>query len=141
MLTSIPNLDTIETIDDTKKAVKLEKLVHELGRTLNILIQVNTSGEEQKHGVSPQDAITLALHLKSNCPSLKLKGLMTIGSSKSSEQGSSQNSDFSCLVECRQMVATALVIPPESLELSMGMSQDYEQAVRRTNRVFNLIIV
>jgi uncharacterized pyridoxal phosphate-containing UPF0001 family protein len=44
---------------------------------------------------------------------------------------SSRPENFTCLMQCRAEVAKALGVPEDSLELSMGMSGDFEQAVRR----------
>jgi uncharacterized pyridoxal phosphate-containing UPF0001 family protein len=100
------------------------------------MVQVNTSGEASKHGVSPSDAPALALHVASACPSLRLSGLMTIGQ----PDYTSRPENFACLVETRAAIAQALggvsgvgasgVSPPSSpLELSMGMSGDFEAAI------------
>ena len=93
---------------------------------MNVFLQVNTSGEEQKHGVAPQDVPALALQIVRECSNLHFRGLMTIGSAASAGD---ENADFERLAECRVQVARALSVPPASLDLSMGMSQDYEQAV------------
>lgn len=51
-----------------------------LGRApLAVLVQVNTSGEESKYGVEPQDCVALARHIHESCKHLRLAGLMTIG--------------------------------------------------------------
>ncbi|KAI9846808.1 MAG: hypothetical protein M1837_003657 [Sclerophora amabilis] len=46
---------------------------------LGIHIQINTSGEDTKSGVSPTDAASLCRHVLEHCPHLHLRGLMTIG--------------------------------------------------------------
>lgn len=88
-------------------------------------MQVNTSGEESKHGVEPADAPPLATHIASRCKNLRLAGLMTIGM----PDYSSKPENFACLSACREKVAEALGMKPEELELSMGMSGDFEQAI------------
>ena len=51
-----------------------------LGRPpLPVLVQVNTSGEESKHGVEPADCLALARHIHEQCKHLRFAGLMTIG--------------------------------------------------------------
>ena len=42
-------------------------------------MQVNTSGEESKHGVEPADCLALARHIHEQCKHLRFAGLMTIG--------------------------------------------------------------
>ena len=61
------------------------------------------------------------------CPLLRLRGLMCIGK-YSADEGSAV-ADFEALVQCRARAAEALGVEASSLELSMGMSHDFEQAV------------
>jgi PLP dependent protein len=72
--------------------------------------------------------VQLAKYIKENCPSLLLRGLMTIGSI--SNAGSRENPDFEELALCKEAVAHELGMDVGSLELSMGMSSDFEDAVR-----------
>ena len=85
---------------------------------------MDTSGEDTKNGVTVDEAPELAQHIKANCPGLQLAGVMTIGAP----------GDLTCfdrLVEARAAVALAVGVPAESLELSMGMSGDFEEAISR----------
>jgi uncharacterized pyridoxal phosphate-containing UPF0001 family protein len=75
--------------------------------------------------VEPADAVPLAQHIAAQCAHLRLAGLMTIGM----PDYSSRPDNFECLQRCRAAVAAALGLPEEQLELSMGMSGDFEQAV------------
>ena len=97
-------------------------------------MQVNTSGEESKYGVSPEDTVTLAQHISTACKNLKLAGLMTIGQ----PDYSSRPENFTCLTECRAKVAEVLSVPEDSLHLSMGMSGDFEQAVEMGSTVIRV---
>ena len=51
----------------------------DLGQTLCCCQQVNTSGEESKYGIEPDQAGALARHVREGCAHLRLAGLMTIG--------------------------------------------------------------
>ena len=94
-------------------------------------MQVNTSGEDWKSGVAPgEEAITLCKHVVEQ-KHLKLGGLMTIGAiarSQAMKEGE-ENEDFGVLKEVRDEVEKALGMG--GLELSMGMSGDFEAAVRQ----------
>jgi len=119
----------VETVDSEKLASTLSKAVEQNNRdSLSIFIQVNTSGEEQKSGVSPKEAVELSkiifFNQNQKYSKLILKGLMTIGKL----EGDTTH-DFQKLVDCRREVAAALGIDPSSLELSMGMSHDYPLAI------------
>ena len=134
----------METVDSLKLATKLDAAVasavsssssaspasaeEEAPRRtvpLAVLVQVNTSGEESKHGVEPSAAAALAREIRDACPNLRVAGLMTIGQ----PDYSSRPENFSCLARARLEVAKALGCDPSDLELSMGMSGDYEAAI------------
>eukprot|EP01026_Neomeris_dumetosa_P014569 TRINITY_DN15347_c0_g1_i1.p2 TRINITY_DN15347_c0_g1~~TRINITY_DN15347_c0_g1_i1.p2 ORF type:complete len:262 (-),score=33.03 TRINITY_DN15347_c0_g1_i1:332-1117(-) len=127
LVEQVPNLSVIETVDNEKLANKLDAAVLATNRPpLNVMIQVNTSGEESKYGVQPSDCVPLAEYIKENCKGLTVKGVMTIGR----PDYTSQPEDFECLRNCRKQVATALGLDENELGLSMGMSGDYEQAIQ-----------
>jgi PLP dependent protein len=90
---------------------------------LSVFVQVNTSGEDTKSGVTPEQAIDLCQHIVQECPHLTLMGLMTIGAR-------GDVSDFEAFVQFRESVAQALLIDPSTIELSMGMSGDFQEAIR-----------
>lgn len=136
----IPNLWCVESVDTQKKLDQLEKgrqalCEHEPGYKgvpLRVFVQVNTSGEEAKSGCEPGDAAALCRHVIEKCPHLKLQGVMTIGAiarSQAAKEGE-ENEDFVKLREVRDAVAKELKVGPEELELSMGMSEDFESAIR-----------
>jgi pyridoxal phosphate enzyme (YggS family) len=136
-LAGIPNLWCVSSVDSVKKADLLEKgrveVVKDAGdeARLRIMVQVNTSGEESKSGVEPADAAALCKHVRDECPSLRLAGLMTIGAIARSKAttAETENEDFTKLVEIREHVSQELGLEKEELELSMGMSADYEGAI------------
>ena len=126
-------LACIETVSTMKLASKLNRAVEswneEAGskekKKLGIFIQVNTSGEGSKSGVSPGEEVAdIVKHISAECPWLSINGLMTIGAP----------GDYNCfdtLVRCREEVATLLGRNPCDLELSMGMSSDFEVAIAK----------
>ena len=136
----IPNLWCVESVDTEKKADQLEKGRAALagrekgldGVPLRVFVQVNTSGEEEKSGVEPEGAARLCRHVREQCPHLKLQGVMTIGAiarSQGAKEGA-ENEDFVRLREVRDRVAKELGMQDADLELSMGMSEDFESAIR-----------
>ena len=129
-------------LDPSKTSAKDEDKDEQ--RRLRVMIQVNTSGEESKSGCDGDATVDLCSHIVNNCPYLRLQGLMTIGAiARSLNSGTSgtsaaaatatatsENEDFLCLRKVRDRVLTELAITDESrLELSMGMSNDFESAV------------
>ena len=127
MISSIPNLFLVETIVSAKHALALNKACADRKEPLGILLQVNTSGEASKGGVEPSDCLGVAQTILNDCPHLSLKGLMTIGSPEHS--GMVPNPDFDVLVHCQNELQTKLNL--QGLELSMGMSDDFETAIQQ----------
>jgi pyridoxal phosphate enzyme (YggS family) len=140
-LQGIPNLFVLETLSSIKVADLLQKSISS-DRTypLNVYLQVNTSGEDAKSGLSPLEAsskegelLDLAVHVLTQCPDLKLLGIMTIGSWDASHDTSKPNPDFTKLTETREHLQRLLKEKGHDvgeLELSMGMSADFAQAVK-----------
>ncbi|KAI0787591.1 hypothetical protein C8Q74DRAFT_1252690 [Fomes fomentarius] len=156
ILASIPNLYAIQTLSSTKGATALNKALSADRPPLNVLLQVNTSGEDSKSGVPPPptqgtpesepevdtvELVQIARHILAECPRLHLQGLMTIGSLTESLSKEKENEDFARLVATRDVLECALAragYPKESgkwgdengrLLLSMGMSSDFEAAL------------
>nr|XP_039257043.1 pyridoxal phosphate homeostasis protein-like [Styela clava]XP_039257051.1 pyridoxal phosphate homeostasis protein-like [Styela clava]XP_039257059.1 pyridoxal phosphate homeostasis protein-like [Styela clava] len=126
-LIGCPRLYMVETISSFEVADSFEKKTKE-GTSYQVMIQVNTSGEDSKSGILPSECANLAFHIVENCPKLKLRGVMTIGSF-GHDYSSGPNPDFECLRNCREKVCERLKIPLDNMELSMGMSADFKEAV------------
>eukprot|EP00670_Eutreptiella_braarudii_P005610 CAMPEP_0174281544 /NCGR_PEP_ID=MMETSP0809-20121228/1928_1 /TAXON_ID=73025 ORGANISM="Eutreptiella gymnastica-like, Strain CCMP1594" /NCGR_SAMPLE_ID=MMETSP0809 /ASSEMBLY_ACC=CAM_ASM_000658 /LENGTH=267 /DNA_ID=CAMNT_0015375157 /DNA_START=20 /DNA_END=823 /DNA_ORIENTATION=+ len=119
-------LAAVETVDSEKLANKLNAAVLSLKREpLRVYVQVNTSGEDSKSGLEPGQEAALADYIVKNCEGLRFGGLMTIGM----PDYTSKPENFICLQECRRRTAEALGMPEEEIELSMGMSGDFEAAI------------
>ncbi|KAK5582901.1 hypothetical protein RB653_004490 [Dictyostelium firmibasis] len=135
VLTSVKNLYVIETVENKKILDKLAKSLsnsddnnNNNNKKLNIMIQVNTSGEESKSGCKPEECLDLVKHCleDENCKNvLNFLGLMTIGSPNATPD----QPDFKCLVDCKNNISKQLNISLDSIELSMGMSHDFEPAI------------
>ncbi|CAL1128199.1 unnamed protein product [Cladocopium goreaui] len=123
-LLELPNLVSIETVDSANLAKRIANVAAD-ARTepLDLSIQVDTSNEETKGGVQPQDAMDLAESIV-NLGSVRLAGLMTIGAA-------GDLSAFDRLKDLRRKMAKHLQVPEESLQLSMGMSGDFKEAIKR----------
>lgn len=134
MAEQIPNLWCVESVDSVKKADQLEKgrlalkQADPTAESLRVFVQVNTSGEVEKSGVQPAEAATLCRHILEGCPHLHLQGLMTIGAIARS-QAAGDNDDFLGLRQVRDQVQQDLSLAQDRLELSMGMSEDFENAI------------
>jgi len=153
-LPGLPNLYAIQTLTSKSTATALNKaLPATRTEPLNVLLQVNTSGEASKSGLPLLDVdrsdpdvaeldstelLSLATHLLTSCPRLHLLGLMTIGSWGASHSNVEINPDFERLRATRDLLESELKSSyAESkwgeggrLLLSMGMSADFEAALK-----------
>ena len=113
----------IETVDRPQVADRLAAARSAAGRPLEVLVQVNVSGEATKRGVPPAEALALARHV-STLPALRLRGIMgipeaTADSARLSEQFRQLKASFDACARAGLAVDT----------LSMGMSSDLELAI------------
>ena len=117
----------IETIDRLKLATALEMRLAELGKTMPVLVQVNVGGEAQKAGVAPEKAGLLCRELQ-QFPHLILQGLMTMPPFVENQEESR-----GCFRQLRllgeKLAAQGLLGLHGPVELSMGMSGDFEVAI------------
>lgn len=108
--------DVIETLDREKLAAALAQAQAKTGRAVRVLVQVNTGAEPQKAGVLPQDADALIAVARDRY-GLMVEGLMCIPPADEDPAP-----HFSLLAQIAQRNGLS--------QLSMGMSSDYETAVR-----------
>lgn len=116
----------IESLDRISLAEKLHQRLLFEEKEIDVYIQVNTSFEESKFGVAPDDAIQLIKEV-AKFQNIHIKGLMTIGL-----LSSDSNEVRKCFQLLRQLQkeVIALNIPNVAMnELSMGMSGDLEIAI------------
>ena len=116
----------IHSVDRPDLAVELDRQLQKRGESRDILIEVNTSGEESKSGVEPEKAIELIREV-SLFSALKVKGLMTIG--RLTEDAAVIRECFAKLREIFLQARDEGIAGVEMIELSMGMSGDFEIAV------------
>ncbi|EPE37260.1 hypothetical protein CF66_7022 [Candidatus Photodesmus katoptron] len=117
------NFDWVHTISRSKIAQRLNDQRPKGMKPIQVLIQVNTSNERNKFGVTDTEIFPLA-KLISSLPNLKLRGLMSIPHNKSEYQ--SQFSSFLKLVNLKKKLNLKY---PFLDTLSMGMSNDMHAAI------------
>lgn len=117
----------IHSVDRIRLGNALHKRLERDGRTLDILVQVNTSYEDSKFGVAPDKTLNLIEQL-AQLDTLNIKGLMTIGKLSATPEESRKY--FRKLKEIQQAITEKNIPRVEMNELSMGMSRDYEVAVQ-----------
>ncbi|MBO9729693.1 MAG: YggS family pyridoxal phosphate-dependent enzyme [Chitinophaga sp.] len=116
----------IQSMDRLELAEKLHQRLLLENRQMDVLIQVNTSGEESKFGVLPEGAMEL-IEKVSRLDTLHIKGLMTIG--LLSAETEKVRACFHLLKSLQQQISAAAIPGVTMQELSMGMSGDLETAI------------
>lgn len=121
---TLPMVTMVHAVDSLKLLHVLDALAQELPSTPLVCLQVNTSGEEAKHGWSPQEVMADADAIAA-CRAIRVVGLMTMAA-----WGTDAETARPSFVQLRQTrdalrQRTGLPLP----ELSMGMSGDFESAI------------
>ncbi|MBS7532006.1 YggS family pyridoxal phosphate-dependent enzyme [Hazenella sp. IB182353] len=116
----------IQSVDRLKLAQKLDNRLRNEGRTLDVYVQVNTSQEESKFGITPDRALSL-MEAINGMEGLNLKGLMTIG--LFSRDADKVRACFQTLRMLKDEAVYAHLLDEENYVLSMGMSHDLEIAI------------
>ena len=117
----------VESVDSAGLGARLEARCAATGRTLDVMVQVNVSGESSKSGVTPEQAPALAVHL-AGLPHLRLRGFMTIGANVPDDDV--VRAGYARLRAVRdEVLSTGAPGTSGPLELSMGMSGDLELAI------------
>ncbi len=124
---TLPLLTRIHSIDGPRLLSALEQQAATAGIELRGMLEVNISGEAEKHGWEPAE-IDAALEQAAACRHVAIDGLM--GMSHRPTEGSNDAAvaaaDFLELRRLRDRLAERHPLP----ELSMGMSDDFAQAIR-----------
>ena len=125
--------DTIDSIDSVKLSNKISKKGNHLGKPISVLLEVNTSGETQKHGFLPgeEDEMLSCLEL----PGINVKGLMTVGPNTNDEK---KIRNFFARLRNLKTSLNKQSGGAHLLELSMGMSGDYQYAVEEGSTMVRL---
>lgn len=116
-LLKVQNVYRISSVNNKHLIDKLQQACERYGRTIEVLIQVNTTGEQSKYGCHPSEALEIARYINSDL--VQLKGFMAIGHLNDIAL---TKSGFEKLREIRDAL-------DPTLELSMGMSNDMQIAI------------
>ncbi|MBL7706631.1 MAG: YggS family pyridoxal phosphate-dependent enzyme [Taibaiella sp.] len=116
----------LQSLDRFALAEKLQQKLEAANRSMDVLIQVNTSGESSKFGIEPDETITLVRQVAA-LERLKIRGLMTIGLFSSDTE--KVRECFRMLKSLQEQVRAANIPGVQMQELSMGMSGDFETAI------------
>ena len=123
---AVEMFDLVETVDSLALGREIDKRAAAAGRTVDVLVEVNSGRELQKAGVMPDDAETLVRSL-AVLPRLRVLGLMTMGP----YEGDPEDSRPYFRETRRVFEALKRIAVPgaEMRHLSMGMSHSWRAAV------------
>ena len=127
----VPYVSCIETLDRLSLARKLNNRLEREGETLEVLIQVNTSGEETKAGLEP-DEVEPFIRTVAGLKALKIRGLMTIGLNAEPEVA---RPSLALLRETAERIREENIDGVAMDELSMGMTGDLEVAIEEGSTI------
>lgn len=121
-----PLVNLIHSVDSLRLAEELQAWAARVDRTVDILLQVNASGEAAKFGVAPPAVIHLAEQIDSMMH-LRLRGLMTMA--PYSDRAEDSRPTFARTAEIFHDARTAKIGGDHFNILSMGMTNDFEVAI------------
>ena len=113
----------IHSLDSENLAKEIDKRCAATGKQMNVLIQVNVAGEEQKYGIAPGDVRDFAKTVAA-LPNLKLRGLMQIA-----PYADDPEEIRPCFRQLKELFDELKAVYGDDFDtLSMGMSNDYKIA-------------
>jgi pyridoxal phosphate enzyme (YggS family) len=118
--------DLIQTVDDSKLALTLNRRAAMAGRIIKIMIQVNLAREPQKSGVAEENLEELISAIR-KLPALRLIGMMTMP--PFFDDPDRARPFFAGLRKLKERLIVSGIPAQEMKELSMGMTGDFEAAV------------
>ena len=118
--------DIIQSVDSLHLGIELQRRCEQMDKHVGSLIEVNTSGEASKHGVSPDAVPDLVVELL-KLDHLQLMGLMTIGPGLAIDDPEASRPSFRTLKALAQDCRRRFGVPLP--HLSMGMSSDFEVGI------------
>lgn len=115
-----------QALDSLRVAEALDRHLQSEGRSLDVFVQVNTSGEASKYGLAPA-AVPSFIEKLPAFSSLRVRGLMTLA--LFSSEAERVRRCFVLLRELRDQLRQSAPADIGLDELSMGMSGDFEIAI------------
>lgn len=121
----------MHSLSSLELAQEIDKRLHVKGKMLNVLLQINSAYEEQKAGVMPEAALEVYEQIALTCKHLQLKGVMSIGAH--SEERNIVQKSFETTYKIFESLQKH-----GAKYCSMGMSGDFEQAIKCGSNMIRL---
>ncbi|MGN1338707.1 MAG: YggS family pyridoxal phosphate-dependent enzyme [Oscillospiraceae bacterium] len=129
----IDKVSMIHSVDSTHLAEEISRRAVQHGLVMDILAEINIGGEETKGGITPESAPEFCAMLR-ELPGVRLKGLMTIPPPGCGEDAFAAMHRLFCDLRSDKSVNDAGTFDT----LSMGMSGDYETAVKHGSTIIRI---
>ena len=121
---AVSMFDLIQSVDSLRLAEAIDRAAAGLGKRQDMFVQVNVSEDGGKRGCAAGDLEGLCRGIVSGCPAVRLCGVMTI--TRYFERAEDARPDFRRTADLARRAEEAVGF---GLEISMGMSSDFEIAV------------
>jgi len=119
--------DLVQTVDSVDLARELDRRAKGAGKVVQVLIEVNTGGEATKNGVAPQHLLPLIEEI-SQLNNISVQGLMTVPPWFDDQE--KVRPYFATLRKLKEEVEKRHLPGVVMRELSMGMTDDFEAAIK-----------
>ncbi|MBZ0203809.1 MAG: YggS family pyridoxal phosphate-dependent enzyme [Ignavibacteria bacterium] len=137
----VPFVFLIHSLDSLKLAQKIQSEAAKAAKMVKCLIQVNTSGEEQKSGCEPKHTLKLVKEI-AGFENIKLRGLMTVAREMSDEKDNAQReivrSNFRTLKNLFDEIRQLNIPNVDMKYLSMGMTGDFDIAIEEGSNMLRV---
>lgn len=127
--------DMIETVDSLEIAAEIGKRSEQIGKTMPILVEINSGREPNKSGVYPERAAELITGITA-IPNIRVTGLMTMGPPVTSPEDSRRY--FRETKELFEKIKSLGIPGVEMKYLSMGMTSSYKIAIEEGANIIRL---
>lgn len=123
---TLPLVSLLHSGDSLRLLTEVNEEAAKLDRVVDVLVEVNISGDESKHGFAPDD-VESALTTIATLTKVRVRGLMTMASLDGDNEQARR--EFASLRDLRDRLSSNCPLNVSLAELSMGMSGDFEEAI------------
>jgi len=125
----------VQTVDNVRVAEEIQKRAQAHGRIIDILVEVHTTTEETKSGVSPRKTLDLVKQI-SPFKNVRMQGLLTMG--PFSDDPNDSRPSFQQLVHVQKRIEQEGIPGVSAKQLSMGMTHDFEVGIEEGATIVRL---
>ena len=140
----IDKVSLIHSVNSIRLAEEINKRASQHNKIMDVLIELNIGGEESKIGIDPESVFEFTKTLK-DFENLSVKGLMTVPPPLENLKKADKNEEkYEILKIFNKMYEIFIDISSKKLDnidmriLSMGMSEDYEEAISRGANIIRI---